>query len=82
MLKRLFAPADQRLLGAQVLACGGTINAFIRAVYNYPSLSEAYTAAALDGLEICEAQRASNTNGGLSTGRGTQSVRDCLCLFP
>ena len=66
MLKLLFAPADGKLLGAhlmcetasdliqlaaQVLAAGGTLDAFIQAVYNYPTLSEAYQAAALDGLE-------------------------------
>lgn len=66
MLKLIFAPADQRLLGvqvmcdgaadlihlgAQVLASGGTLAAFTQAVYNYPTLSEAYKAAALDGLE-------------------------------
>ncbi len=66
MLKLLFAPADRRLLGAQlmcetasdlihlaaqVLAAGGTLDSFIQAVYNYPTLSEAYQAAALDGLE-------------------------------
>jgi NAD(P) transhydrogenase len=37
-------------LGAQVLAAGGTIDAFIHAVYNYPSLSDAYKYAAYDGL--------------------------------
>jgi NAD(P) transhydrogenase len=66
MLKLLFAPADHRLLGAhlmcetasdlihlaaQVLAAGGTLEAFTQAVYNYPTLSEAFAAAALDGLE-------------------------------
>ncbi len=66
MLKLLFAPADRRLLGvhvmceaaadlvhlgAQVLATGGTLDAFTQAVYNYPTLSEVYKAAALDGLE-------------------------------
>jgi len=66
MLKLLFAPADHRLLGAhlmcetasdlihlaaQVLAAGGTLEAFTQAVYNYPTLSEAFASAALDGLE-------------------------------
>jgi NAD(P) transhydrogenase len=66
MLKLLFSPADQRLLGvhvmaesasdlihlgAHVLASGGTLAAFTRAVYNYPTLSEAYKVAAFDGLE-------------------------------
>lgn len=66
LLKLLFAPADRRLLGvhvmceaasdlihlgAHVLATGGTLDAFTQAVYNYPTLSEAYKSAALDGLE-------------------------------
>jgi NAD(P) transhydrogenase len=66
LLKLLFAPADRRLLGvhvmcetasdlihlgAFVLATGGTLDAFTQAVYNYPTLSEAYKSAAFDGLE-------------------------------
>ena len=65
MLKLLFDPADRRLLGVQVMgesasdlihlgahvvATGGTLDAFTRAVYNYPTRSEAYQAAAFDGL--------------------------------
>ena len=65
MLKLIFSPHDKRLLGvhqigelaselihlgAQVLASAGTIDAFIEASYNYPSLSEAYKYAAYDGL--------------------------------
>jgi NAD(P) transhydrogenase len=65
MLKLIFSPADKKLLGvhhigemsselvhigAHVLACGDTIDAFIEAVYNYPSLSDAYKYAAYDGL--------------------------------
>ncbi|MFI5236093.1 MAG: Si-specific NAD(P)(+) transhydrogenase, partial [Gemmatimonadales bacterium] len=65
MLKLVFAPADKRLLGAhligemaselvhlgaQVLAQHGTIDAFIDAVYNYPSLTDSYKYAAYDGL--------------------------------
>ncbi len=65
MLKLVFSPSDKKLLGvhligemaselvhlgAQVLAAGGTIDAFIHAVYNYPSLSDAYKYAAYDGL--------------------------------
>jgi len=44
-------------LGAHVLASGGTLDAFTQAVYNYPSLSEAYAAAALDGLERLKRNR-------------------------
>ncbi len=65
MLKLIFSPEDKKLLGvhvigemaselvhhgAQVIATNGTIDTFIHAVYNYPSLSEAYKYAAYDGL--------------------------------
>ncbi len=65
MLKLIFSPADKKLLGAhhigelasemvhigaQVLAKEGTIDAFIDAVFNYPTLSEMYKYAAYDGL--------------------------------
>jgi NAD(P) transhydrogenase len=65
MLKLVFAPSDKRLLGvhhigelaselvhigAQVIAAGGTIDAFIDAVYNYPTLADSYKYAAYDGL--------------------------------
>jgi len=65
MVKLVFAAADKKVLGvhhigelsselvhigAQVLAQGGTIDAFIDAVYNYPSLSDLYKYAAYDGL--------------------------------
>jgi NAD(P) transhydrogenase len=64
-LKLLFSPADKKLLGAHILgemaselihlgaAClqfGATIDQFIDAVYNYPTLSDAYKYAAYDGL--------------------------------
>lgn len=69
MIKLIFAPADRRLLGvhiigelaselihigAHVLAADGTIDAFIQAVYNYPTLSDAYKYAAYDGLGAYE----------------------------
>jgi len=65
MLKLIFSPNDKKLLGAhligemaselvhlgaQVIAAGGTIDAFIHSVYNYPSLSDIYKYAAYDGL--------------------------------
>jgi len=65
MLKLVFSPADKTLLGvhiigelaselihlgANVMAGGGTIDAFIEAVYNYPTLSDSYKYAAYDGL--------------------------------
>jgi NAD(P) transhydrogenase len=65
MLKLIFSPLDKTLLGAHIIGemaselihIGadvveekGTIDRFIRAVYNYPTLSEAYKYAAYDGL--------------------------------
>lgn len=65
MIKLIFAPEDKKLLGihhigemaselvhigATSLAAGGTIDAFIQAVYNYPTLADLYKYAAYDGL--------------------------------
>lgn len=65
LAKILFDPISKRLLGAHLIgenatdlvhlaaACmafGGTIDYFTRAVFNYPTLSEAYKDAAYDGL--------------------------------
>jgi NAD(P) transhydrogenase len=65
MLKLVFDPMDKRLLGvhivgehaAELVHIGmmtmqheGTIDSFIDAVFNYPTLSEAYKYAAYDGL--------------------------------
>ena len=65
MIKLIFSPTDKKLLGvhmigemaselihlgAHVMAAGGTIDAFIDAVYNYPTLSDTYKYAAYDGL--------------------------------
>ena len=73
MLKLIFSPADKKLLGvhligelaselvhigAHVMAVGGTIDAFIQAVYNYPTLADAYKYAAYDGLGRFEKWRA------------------------
>ena len=64
-LKLLFAPEDKKLLGVHVLGpcatelihigqmallSGATIDLFIDAVFNYPTLSELYKYAAYDGL--------------------------------
>lgn len=72
MLKLIFSPEDKRLLGvhhigeqaselvhigAQVLAAGGTIDSFIEAVYNYPTLADIYKYAANDGLDSWDAAR-------------------------
>jgi NAD(P) transhydrogenase len=65
MLKLIFSPTDKKLfgvhhigemaselihIGAQVMATDGTIDDFIHAVYNYPTLSDSYKYAAYDGL--------------------------------
>ena len=65
MLKLLFAKADKKLLGVHVIGenaseivhtgmmtmhFGGTIDAFIGSVFNYPTLSDLYKYAAYDGL--------------------------------
>jgi NAD(P) transhydrogenase len=66
MIKLVFSPADRKLLGTHIIgeqaselihiAChvmltGGPIDAFIDAVYNYPTLSDSFQYAAYDGLE-------------------------------
>ncbi len=65
MLKLIFSPADKKLLGVHligemaselvhigmhVMAHGQTIDEFIKAVYNYPTLADSYKYAAYDGL--------------------------------
>lgn len=66
MVKLLFEPRTRRLLAAHVLgehatelihipmlvlSSGGTIDAFIDAVFNFPTLSESFKYAAYDGLQ-------------------------------
>jgi NAD(P) transhydrogenase len=65
MVKLIFSPSDKQLLGvhhigelsselvhigAHALASGHAIDEFIMAVYNYPTLADAYKYAAYDGL--------------------------------
>jgi NAD(P) transhydrogenase len=65
LVKLVFSPGDRRLLGVHIvgemaselvhvgqgcLHFGGTIDYFIQAVFNYPTLAEAYKYAAYDGL--------------------------------
>jgi NAD(P) transhydrogenase len=65
-IKLVFAPSDHVLLGVHVIgdsaselvhvgqAClqlGGSLDFFIQAVFNYPTLGEAYKYAAYDGLQ-------------------------------
>ena len=73
MIKLLFSPSDSKLLGvhiigelaselihigASVMMADGDIDEFVHAVYNYPTLSDLYKAAALDGRD-----RLSGTQG-------------------
>lgn len=66
MVKLVFSPTDKKLLGAHIIGeqaselihiashvmlASGTIDTFIDAVYNYPTLSDSYQYAAYDGLE-------------------------------
>ena len=63
VLKLLVSPVDHKLLGVHVfgtqatelihigqavMGCGGTVDYLVDAVFNYPTLSEAYKVAALD----------------------------------
>ena len=72
-VKLVFRPDDQRLIGAHVVGEGaselihlpmacmmydGTIDFFIQAVFNYPTLGDAFKYAAYDGL-----QRLARRNG-------------------
>ncbi len=65
LLKLLFCPSSRHLLGVHiigegaselihigqaVMALGGTIDYFVDAVFNFPTLGECYKTAALDGL--------------------------------
>lgn len=65
MIKLVFSPLDKKLLGAHIIGeqaselihiashvmlANGPIDAFIDAVYNYPTLSDSYQYAAYDGL--------------------------------
>ncbi len=73
LVKLLFRPADQRLLGVHIIgehaselihigqAClfyGGTIDFFIQSVFNFPALSDLYKYAAYDGLGNLQRYRA------------------------
>jgi NAD(P) transhydrogenase len=66
MIKLVFSPSDQKLLGVHimgegaselihlgmmVLSQGLTIDFFIQSVFNFPSLSDVYKYAAYDGLQ-------------------------------
>lgn len=72
MVKLLFDPSTKKLLAAHiigddatelihepmfVMAAGGGIDAFIDAVFNFPTLSESFKYAAYDGLQRLAARR-------------------------
>jgi NAD(P) transhydrogenase len=42
------AATDIVHIGQAVMGCGGTVDYLVDAVFNYPTLSEAYKVAALD----------------------------------
>ena len=69
MVKLIFSPTDKKLLGAHIIGeqaselihiashvmmANGSIDVFIDAVYNYPTLADAYKYAAYDGLQALE----------------------------
>jgi NAD(P) transhydrogenase len=72
MLKLIFHPQSKRLFGVHiigdratelihvgqaVMTHGGTLDYFVDTVFNYPTLSEAYKVAALDGFSRLRHQR-------------------------
>jgi NAD(P) transhydrogenase len=75
MVKLVFSPQDKKLLGAHIIGeqaselihiashvmmAGGSIDLFIEAVYNYPTLADAYKYAAYDGLGNWEKWKSSS----------------------
>jgi len=69
MIKLIFSPQDKKLLGAHIIGeqaselihiashvmmANGSIDVFIDAVYNFPTLADAYKYAAYDGLGVWE----------------------------
>jgi NAD(P) transhydrogenase len=69
MIKLIFSPQNKKLLGAHIIGeqaselihiashvmmTNGSIHAFIDAVYNFPTLGDAYKYAAYDGLGVWE----------------------------
>ncbi len=78
MIKLVFSSADKKLLGAHIIGeqaselihvashvmlTHGTIDEFIEAVYNYPTLSDSYQYAAYDGLKNYDKWLESTKNG-------------------
>lgn len=78
MVKLVFSPMDKKLLGAHIIGeqaselihiashvmlANGGIDAFIEAVYNYPTLADSYQYAAYDGLKNHDKWLESTKNG-------------------
>jgi NAD(P) transhydrogenase len=76
MLKLLVSLEDRKLLGVHlfgtgategvhigqaVMGCGGTVDYLVDAVFNYPTLAEAYKVAALDVTNKLRAVRTMRT---------------------
>jgi NAD(P) transhydrogenase len=89
LIKILFDPKTRKLLAAHVLgdqatelvhipmfvlAHGGTIDAFIDAVFNFPTLSESFKYAAYDGLQRL-ARRDGLVSGGARAARSDPATR-------
>jgi NAD(P) transhydrogenase len=87
-VKLVFHPEDQRLLGATIvgegacemihvgmtaIAFGATIDYFIQAAFNFPSLTDAYKYAAYDGLQ--RLQRRHARVPGLPTLRDIETIK-------
>jgi NAD(P) transhydrogenase len=77
MIKLVFSPVDKKLLGAHIIGeqaselihiashvmlGNGVIDAFIEAVYNYPTLSDSFQYAAYDGLNNLDKWVEANNN--------------------
>src|SRR6202162_2802573 len=90
-IKILFDPATRKLLSAHVfgehatelvhipmfvLTCGGTIDAFIDAVFNFPTLAESFKYAAYDGLQrLAAAGRSAGAAPAAGRERGPPAMR-------
>ena len=87
-VKLVFHPEDQRLLGVTIvgenacelihvgmtaIAFGATIDYFIQAAFNFPSLTDAYKYAAYDGLQ--RLQRRHARLPGLPTLRSIETIK-------
>jgi NAD(P) transhydrogenase len=87
-VKLVFHPEDQRLLGVTIvgesacemihvgmtaIAFGATIDYFIQAAFNFPSLTDAYKYAAYDGLQ--RLQRRHARIPGLPTLRNLETIK-------